>query len=66
MLKHNSVKTTLRLSYHGYKNLTHMGKRRQVKRPKWLRQLLRWQFACLLLFQTAKSRKPRNCHAKGC
>jgi len=31
---------------------------------KWL-QLLGSQFVCLVLFQTAKNRMHRNCHAKG-
>ena len=43
-----------RLRVYGCKNLAHMSKTRQVKRPKRL-QLLGSRFACLLLFQTAKS-----------
>jgi len=50
---------------HGYKNLTHTSKTRQVKRPKWL-QLLGSRFECLLLFQTVKNRTQRNHRAKGC
>jgi len=51
-LKHN-IWTTLRLAYHGCKNLTPTSKARQVKRTrKWL-QLVDSR---LLLFQSAKNR----------
>jgi len=60
-LKHN-VGTTLRLAYHGCKNLTHTSKTRQLKRT----QLVGSRFTCLLLFQTAKNRTQRNRRAKWC
>jgi len=60
-LKHN-VGTTLRLAYHGCKNLTHTSKTRHVKRN----QLVGSRFTCLSLFQTAKNRTQRNGRAKWC
>ena len=63
-LKHN-VRTTLRLAYHGCKDVTHTSKTRQVKRPKWL-QLLGSRFARLLLFHNATNRTQRNRRMEGC
>ena len=51
-LKHN-VRTTLRLAYHGCKNLTHMSKTRQVKRTQMV-TFARFTIRVLLFFQTAK------------
>jgi len=47
-LKH-SVGTTLRLAYHGCKNLTHTSKTCHVKRTQMV-ELLGSRFPCLLLF----------------
>ena len=63
-LKHN-VGTTVRLAYHGCKNLTDTSKTRHVKRIRLVELLGSW-FACLLLFQTAKNRMQRNRRAKWC
>jgi len=52
-LKQN-LRTSLRLAYHGHKNLAHTSKTRLVKRPKRL-QLLGSRFASFLLFQTPKN-----------
>ena len=61
-LKHN-VRTTLRLTYHGCKNLTR-AKHVKYNAPQWL-QLPGSGFPCLLLFQTAENRTQRNRCAKG-
>jgi len=65
--RHKDVKVqrgaTLRLAYHGCKNLTHTSKTRHVKRTQVV-ELLGSRFACLLLFQTAKNRTQQNRRAK--
>jgi len=50
-----NVWTTLRLAYHGCKNLTHTSKTRQVKRTQMV-ATVGTRFARLLFFQTAKNR----------
>ena len=63
-LKHN-VGTTLQLSQHGCKNLTHTSKTRHVKRTQLI-ELKGSRFGCFLLFQTAKNRTQWNRRVKWC
>ena len=64
-LRHKGVRTTMRLAYHGSKNLAKTSETRQIKCTQMM-QLPTLRFACLLLFLTAKNRTQQHRRAKGC